>query len=331
MAAACDFFSATATSSWPGRAGSSPCSAAGRCGSRSPSTSTTCPGSALATSGVVAALVAPGILFGSVAGVFRRPLEPEDDARPRQHRARGRNACLFSSVQDESWLWVVYPKRFPCWRWWSSSTGPAENAFLPRLVPAEELVAANSLNALNNNLARLGGPVGLSEGRSTRGRGSPASCSRTRCRFSSPPCCWVRIVASGAVAAAGDISEAAGRRWRRVWSELHDGLGVVRRSRPVGVVFGAASITSFGEGIFAVMFAVWVQDFLEGGVPDLGLLQTSQAVGGLLGGVARRLRRAPLARARAALRRSPCSSSGSSTSPSSTSRSSSTGSGSAAR
>ena len=93
------------------------------------------------------------------------------------------------------------------------------------------------------------------------------------------------IAASGAVAAAGDISEAAGRRWRRVWSELHDGLAVVRRSRPVGVVFGVTSITAFGEGVFAVMFAVWVRDVLEGGVPALGLLQTSQAIGGLLGGV----------------------------------------------
>ena len=37
--------------------------------------------------------------------------------------------------------------------------GPAENALLPRLVGEEHLIAANSLNSLNNNLARLIGPA----------------------------------------------------------------------------------------------------------------------------------------------------------------------------
>ena len=36
---------------------------------------------------------------------------------------------------------------------------PAEAALLPRLVPRELLPSANGLNALNNNLARLIGPV----------------------------------------------------------------------------------------------------------------------------------------------------------------------------
>ena len=36
---------------------------------------------------------------------------------------------------------------------------PAEGALLPRLVPSEELVAANALNSLNMNMARLVGPA----------------------------------------------------------------------------------------------------------------------------------------------------------------------------
>src|SRR5262249_24137304 len=36
---------------------------------------------------------------------------------------------------------------------------PAEQALLPRLVAEDELVAANSLNTLNRNIARLGGPA----------------------------------------------------------------------------------------------------------------------------------------------------------------------------
>ena len=238
-------------------------------------------GSALATSGVVAALVAPGILFGSVAGVFV-------DRWNRKTTLVVGNVVLAGAtlplllVQDESWLWIVYPLVFML-EVVEQFTGPAENAFLPRLVPAEELVAANSLNALNNNLARLGGPA--LGGALYAWMGLTGVVLANSVSFLAAAALLAAIAASGAVAAAGDISEAAGRRWRQVWSELHDGLGVVRRSRPVGVVFGVTSITAFGEGIFAVMFAVWVRDVLEGGVPALGLLQTSQAVGGLLGGL----------------------------------------------
>ena len=237
-------------------------------------------GSTLATSGVVAALVAPGILFGSVAGVFV-------DRWNRKVTLVAGNVVLAGAtlpllLVDESRLWIVYPIVFLL-ELVEQFTGPAENAFLPRLVPAEELVAANSLNALNNNLARLGGPalggalyawVGLS-----------GVVLANAVSFLVAAALLAAIAASGAVAAAGDAAAAAGRRWRRVWSELRAGLRVVRRSRPVGVVFGVTSITAFGEGIFAVMFAVWVRDVLEGGVPALGLLQTSQAIGGLLGGV----------------------------------------------
>ena len=237
-------------------------------------------GSTLATSGVVAALVAPGILFGTVAGVF------VDRWNRKTTLVLGNvvlaGATLPLLLVDESRLWIVYPLVFVL-ELVEQFTGPAENAFLPRLVPAEELVAANSLNALNNNLARLGGPA--LGGALYAWMGLTGVVLANSVSFLVAAALLGAIAASGAVAAAGDLTEAAGRRWRRVWSELHDGLRVVRRSRPVGVVFGVASITSFGEGIFAVMFAVWVQDVLEGGVPDLGLLQTSQAIGGLLGGV----------------------------------------------
>src|SRR5450759_5816049 len=36
---------------------------------------------------------------------------------------------------------------------------PAEGALLPRLVPSEDLVAANALNSLSMNMARLAGPA----------------------------------------------------------------------------------------------------------------------------------------------------------------------------
>jgi MFS family permease len=238
-------------------------------------------GSAFATSGVVAALVAPGILFGSVAGVFVDRWNRKTTLVVGNLVLAGATLPLLL-VQEESRLWVVYPTVFLL-ELAEQFTGPAENAILPRLVPAEHLVAANSLNALNNNLARLGGPA--LGGVLYAWAGLTGVVLANSVSYMVAATLLGAIAASGAVAAAGELVEAAGRRWRQVWSELHDGLRVVRRSRPVGVVFGVASITSFGEGIFAVMFAVWVRDVLEGGVPDVGLLQTSQAIGGLLGGL----------------------------------------------
>ena len=236
-------------------------------------------GSALATSGVVAALVAPGILLGSVAGVFV-------DRWNRKTTLVVGNLLLAAATLpllavDESQLWIVYPIVFLL-EVIEQFTGPAENAFLPRLVREEELVAANSLNALNNSLARLGGPA--LGGALYASVGLTGVVLANSVSFLAAAGLLAAIGASGAVVAVGDIAVAAGRRWRQVWVELRAGLAVVRRSRPVAVVFGVTSITAFGEGVFAVMFAVWVRDVLEGGVPALGLLQTSQAIGGLIGG-----------------------------------------------
>ncbi len=238
-------------------------------------------GSTLATSGVVAALVAPGILFGTVAGVFVDRWNRKTTLVARQRRARGRDAA--AAARRTSRGCGSSTRSSSCSRWWSSSPARPRTPSCRGSSPTEELVAANSLNALNNNLARLGGPA--LGGALYAWMGLTGVVLANSVSFLVAAGLLAAIAASGAVAAAGDLTEAAGRRWRRVWSELHDGLRVVRRSRPVGVVFGVASITSFGEGIFAVMFAVWVQDVLEGGVPDLGLLQTSQAIGGLLGGI----------------------------------------------
>jgi len=237
-------------------------------------------GSALATSGVVAALVAPGILLGSIAGVFVDRWNRKTTLVVGNLLLAGATLPLLA-LRDESWLWLVYPSVFLL-QVVEQFTGPAENAFLPRLVHADDLVAANSLNALNNSLARLGGPALGGALYATFGLTGVVFANSVS--FLVAAALLAAIGASGAVAASRELAAAATRRWRQVWHELRDGLALVRRSRPVSVVFGVTSITAFGEGVFAVMFAVWVLEVLEGGVPELGLLQPSQAIGGLIGG-----------------------------------------------
>ena len=237
--------------------------------------------SAVSTAGVLAAYVVPGVLLGSVAGVYV-------DRWNRKTTLAASNLLLAAGtlplvlVNSESRVWLVYPLLFllSCIE---QFTGPAENAFLPRLVEADDLVAANSLNALNNSLARLGGPA--LGGALYAATGITGVVLADAASFGIAAVLIGLVRASGAVEAAGDAAAAAMRRWRRVWHEWREGLHIVRRERAVGVVFAVTAITAVGEGIFGVMFVIWVKDVLHGGAPEVGWLQTCQAVGGLVGGV----------------------------------------------
>ena len=112
-------------------------------------------GSALATSGLLMAFIGPGILFGSLAGVF---IDRWDRRRVLLLGNAVQTAliALLLLVEANGWFGLIYVVAF------AESTvnqflGPAENALLPTLVGEEQLVAANSLNALNDNLARVMG------------------------------------------------------------------------------------------------------------------------------------------------------------------------------
>lgn len=237
-------------------------------------------GSTLATGGVVAAVVAPGVLLGSVAGVYV-------DRWNRKTTLVVTNLLLALAalpllvVEDASRLWLVYPVVFVS-AVLAQFVGPAENAFLPRLVPEEDLLVANSLNALNNSLARLIGPA--LGGLVVAASGLLGVVLVDAASYAVAAVLLALVRTSGAVATAGDAASALARGWRRMWHEWREGLAVVRRERAVGVVFAFTAIAAVGEGVFGVMFVVWVGDVLHGGAPELGWLHSAQAVGGIVGG-----------------------------------------------
>src|SRR5215211_8296305 len=113
--------------------------------------------SSLATGIMFMAGTLPRILVGSVAGVFvdrwdRRQTMVIADV------SRVVLLLLLLLVRSPESLWIVYIVAF-LQATISQFFGPAENALLPQLVDPSHLVPANSLNALNNNLARLAGPA----------------------------------------------------------------------------------------------------------------------------------------------------------------------------
>lgn len=252
-------------------------------------------GSAFAVGLLVAFRVAPAIVFGTVAGVL---VDRWDRRRVLVAANLLQAAALLPLLlmDDAASLWIAYPVIAASAVLFSFSD-PAESAYLPRLVPAAELQEANALNSLNNSLARLIGPaaggllylaVGLggvvivdamtflagaaligsvrTSGR-PEGRGGEAGSEDGRAD-----------VDAGAPSAATHALVRLAREWL-------DGLRTIRRSRVVSVVLGVNGATAVGEGVFAVMFLIWVQRTLLGGAAEYGSFMSAQAIGGVVGGL----------------------------------------------
>jgi Na+/melibiose symporter-like transporter len=149
---------------------------------------------------------------------------------------------------------------------------PAKNALLPTLVAREDVTAANGLVGLNSNLARL---IGASLGGALLG-------------FTGLPGVLAADVASYVLAAAllvRPLGDAAAPRGHmpilRAWLE---GLREIRDRRPLRTTAGIAGLMALSQGIFVVLFVVFVTDRLGGGEAETGLLRGVQAVGGIAGG-----------------------------------------------
>ena len=207
-------------------------------------------GSTLATGGVVAANVTARLLVGPLAGVYV-------DRWDRRRTMLVGNLLLavtvapLAAATTESRIWIVYVAAF-CHAVVVQFVEPAEAALVPRLVPPELLAAANGLNAMNNNLARLIGPA---LGGITAAFGIEAVVALDVSSF---------LLAALLLAAVGGAHRADRTVDRHVLGELTDGLRVVRGTYVVAVLVGLFFVTSIGEGVMASLFAPFVVDALDG-------------------------------------------------------------------
>src|SRR5215208_3329936 len=202
-------------------------------------------GSALATAAVIASLVAPEIVLGSIAGVF----VDRWDRRRTMVIANALQAVALLPlflIDSEAAIWFAYPVMAVSAALFTF-TEPAENAFLPRLVPDDELTTANALNALNNSLARLVGPAVGGALFLAGGLGLVAAVDALTFLVAAALVAAVR--ASGAPEPREQSEDDAAHALVRVGRERVDGLRVIRRSRIVSVVLGVTAATAIGEGI----------------------------------------------------------------------------------
>jgi MFS family permease len=165
---------------------------------------------------------------------------------------------------------------------------PAKNALLPTLVGPDRLVSANSLIGLSQNLGRLvGAPAG--------GLLLAVGGTRTVVAVDAASFLGAAVLIAGvhAVAAAGVAGSPATRPGRAAAGRAARGraargraAGPRRAPRPG--IRGALVVTGLvnaAQGLFVVLFVVFVARALHGGAAETGLLRGVQAVGALLGGL----------------------------------------------
>ena len=232
-------------------------------------------GSSLVTATVFLVGLLPSLVVGPLAGVL---VDRWDRRRTLVAVSLAEAAFLLPllTVDGRGDLWVVYLVMAV-----EASLGqlndPARNAMVPALVGRDDLVGANALIGLNGNLARLvGSPLGgilvelsglpgLVIGDAISFLLGAALLSLVRPRPLSPP--------TGPVASPGVVGE---------WVE---GLRVVARDRGLRWGLVVDGLAAVAQGIFTVLFVLFVTRALGGDGADVGLLRGVQAIGGLVGGV----------------------------------------------
>ena len=238
--------------------------------------------SSLATGLMFMAGILPHVLVGSLAGVI---VDRSDRKKIMVLADLSRAALLLLLlwVKSSEQIWIVYLVAF-LQSTISQFFGSAENALLPQLVDESNLIAANSLNTLNNNLARLAGPAlgGLLLG--LLGFTSVIFLDSLSFLISG---LMIALIIRPAETKTSDIAfqEPLLAAQGKFWKEWADGFKIIFNNRVVSIVFLIMATASIAEGVFNVLFIVFVSQVLNGDALDYGWLTSSQAVGGLIGGL----------------------------------------------
>jgi MFS family permease len=238
-------------------------------------------GSTLATGAMVAAYLLPGLVLGSLAGVFV-------DRWDRQRTMVVANALLAIGllplllVGSADRLWIVYVVAL------AESTialffRPAQNALLPRLVGEDQLAYANSLTGLGNNLARLVGPPLGGAVAVALGLWGIVLLDGASFVVAGVLIAFIRTGRGPAEGSTTSRPPPASLSWVAVWCDLLAGLELILRDRTLVVLFLMDLTSGIGEGVMGTLFVPFVVRVIRGGALEVGWFMGAQAVGGLLG------------------------------------------------
>lgn len=234
-------------------------------------------GSALATGAMFIAQTVPRVLLGSVAGVF---VDRWDRKRTMIAADLSRAALILAllAVHSARWLWIIYLVAF-LQAVIAQFFMPAKNAVLPLLVSKSDLVAANALNSLSENLTRLTAPALGGALFGLLGLASVVWIDSASFLVSG---LLIALIAFPTRTREAGITP-RGRSWIAVVHEWRDGMRLMRNDPTIAAIFATAGTAMIAEGFFLVLLVPFVKEVLHGGPQDFGWLASAQAVGGLIG------------------------------------------------
>ena len=232
-------------------------------------------GSALNASGVFLAELLPAVVVGTACG----PLIDRRHPAGLLAALTGLQALILLPLlwAGPGSLWLVYVVA-ALQAAVTSITGPAQQAMVPLLVEQRDLSSANATVETASNVARLiGSPLG----------------------GALLPVLGLRGLVIGDLASfviAGALLLGCARRTspRRVdrrappagrLAAIAEGWEVVRGSTTLRSALAISLIASIAQGLFLVLFVLFVLRLLQAGDQVVGLLRGVQAIGGVLGGV----------------------------------------------
>jgi Na+/melibiose symporter-like transporter len=237
-------------------------------------------GSTLASGGLLLASFLPLVLLGSLAGVF----VDRWDRRRTMVITNLLHALVLLPlllVRDGDTLWVIYLVILAqsCLQQFFR---PAEQSLIPALVEAPQLVTANSLNSQANDISRLvGAGVG---GVLAAAGGLPllALVDAATYLIAMAFLLGVRHRPERVKVERVDGVRAAVQGIKDEWVE---GIRVCLSGPALRLVFVFGLVTGVGEGVMSTLFAPFVSAELGGDGTAYGLITSSQAIGGIAGGL----------------------------------------------
>lgn len=236
-------------------------------------------GSALGASTVFLAELVPMLLAGSFLGVL---VDRWDPRRTMIVTALIQGAALLpllAAGPDRMGIVYAVAAVEACL---GAVMNPARQSMVPRLLQPEELGRGNALLAISDNLARLvGSPLG---GLAFAMSGLPGVVIVDAATFGLTAL-LVAFTRPLRTAVSADGAEPAAAVERRLLHEWAEGIATIAGSRELRTIAVVTVLGSVAQGVFLVLFIVYVTHDLGAGDTEVGLLRGVQAIGGVLGGL----------------------------------------------
>jgi MFS family permease len=155
---------------------------------------------------------------------------------------------------------------------------PASFALVPRIVPTEQLVQANSANAAATSIARLvGSPLG---GIAVAAGGLPAVVVIDAITFLAVAVATSFVTTPTASLAVTEEGTSGPPKVR-----VRDGWTEIRRHRGLTGYLGVQALAWMAFAMFPVLFIVFVVDILDGDEAIVGIIRGMAAFGGIVASV----------------------------------------------